>query len=84
MKKFLKDLETELRKNKLSGAEIKEILADHEEMIQSAKNEGLTDEELEAKFGNPKKVAEELSQFTEKVAGTRSENNNPWSWSSQF
>jgi uncharacterized membrane protein len=67
MKKFLKDLETELRKNNLSENEIKEIMADHEEMIQSAKSEGLTDEELEAKFGSPKNVAEELSQFTEKA-----------------
>ena len=66
MKKFLQDLETELRKNNLSDEEISEIIADHEEMIETAMNEGLTDAELEKKFGNPKEVAEELSQFSEK------------------
>ncbi|XMB71619.1 DUF4097 family beta strand repeat-containing protein [Mycoplasmatota bacterium WC30] len=76
MKKFLKDLETELRNKKLSESEIKEILADHEEMIQSAKNEGLTDEELEAKFGSPKNVAEELSEFTEKEERKSEAENN--------
>lgn len=71
MKKYLKDLEAELRKNNLSEAEIKDILADHEEMIQSAVEEGLTDEDLEKKFGSPKDVAEELSQFTEKEEKTK-------------
>ncbi|XFA98346.1 DUF4097 family beta strand repeat-containing protein [Candidatus Izemoplasma sp. B36] len=66
MKKFLKNLEEELKKKNINDEEIKEILADHQEMIESAINEGLTDEELEAKFGNPKQVADELSQFTDK------------------
>ncbi len=66
MEKFLRDLEAELRKNKLSESEIKDILNDHREMIETAKNEGLSDDDLEKKFGNPKEVAEELSQFTEK------------------
>lgn len=65
MKKYLKDLETELRKNNLNEKEIEEILADHQEMIESAISEGLTDDELTTKFGNPKDVAEELSGFTE-------------------
>lgn len=69
MKKYLKDLEVELRKNNLSEEEIQDILADHQEMIETAINEGLNDSELEAKFGNPKEVAEELSQFTEKEEG---------------
>jgi len=66
MKKFLKNLEEELKKKNINDEEIEEILADHQEMIESAINEGLTDEELEAKFGNPEQVAEELSQFTDK------------------
>ena len=64
MKKFLKNLEEELKKRKINEEEIKEILADHEEMIESAINEGLSDEELEAKFGDPKNVADELSEFS--------------------
>ncbi len=66
MKKFLKDLEEELRKNNLNEEEIADIIADHREMIDSAINDGLTDAELEEKFGNPKDVAEELSQFSDK------------------
>lgn len=67
MKKYLKDLEKELKKNNLSDEEIEEIISDHEEMIEAAINEGLTDEELEAKFGTPKAVAEELADFSEKA-----------------
>ncbi|MBI9009562.1 MAG: DUF4097 family beta strand repeat protein [Tenericutes bacterium] len=65
MKKYLKDLEEELRKNNLNEKEIEEILADHEEMIEAAINDGLSDEELNTKFGDPKTVAEELSGFSE-------------------
>lgn len=60
MKKFLEDLEQELKKLKVNKAEIAEILADHKEMIEEAKKEGLSEEELEVKFGDPKKVAGEL------------------------
>ena len=60
MKKYLKDLATELKKLKISDEEIAEILADHTEMINAAKEDGLSDEELEQKFGNPAKVAKEL------------------------
>lgn len=65
MKKYLKDLEEELRKNNLSEKEIEEILADHEEMIETAINDGLSADELNTKFGDPKTVAEELSGFSE-------------------
>ena len=60
MKKFLKDLENELKKMKISDKEIKEILADHEEMMNEALNEGLSEEELASKFGNPAKLAKDL------------------------
>ncbi|MBN2604723.1 MAG: DUF4097 family beta strand repeat protein [Bacilli bacterium] len=60
MNKFLKDLENELFKLKVSPKEIKEILEDHKEMIEVAKTEGLSDEELSKKFGDPIKVAKEL------------------------
>ena len=66
MKKFLKNLEEELRKNNLSDTEIEDILADHEEMIETAINEGLNADDLEKKFGNPRDLAQELSQFSEK------------------
>jgi len=66
MKKFLQDLEVELRKNNLSEEEIADIITDHREMIDTAIREGLSDDELEKKFGNPKEVAEELSQFSDK------------------
>jgi len=61
MKKYLEDLEKELRKSKISDEEILEIMEDHKEMIEIAKQEGISDDELEKKFGNPKKVAEDLT-----------------------
>jgi len=66
MKKFLQDLETELRNNNLSEEEIEDIISDHREMIETAIREGLNDDEIEKKFGNPKDVADELSQFSDK------------------
>ena len=62
MNKFLKDLETELNKMKISKEEIKEILADHQEMIKEAINEGLTDDEIYSKFGNPLQLAKDLCE----------------------
>ena len=60
MKKYLKDLEAELKKLKISDEEIAEILEDHKEMLQEAVEEGITDEEIELKFGDPEKIAKEL------------------------
>jgi len=62
MNKFLKDLEKELQKLDVNPREIKEILADHKEMIEAAKEEGLNDDELRLKFGDPSKVATELNE----------------------
>ena len=75
MKTFLQNLEDELKKNNLNEEEINDIIADHSEMIESAISEGLSDEDLEQKFGNPKDLADELSQFTEKdnKKGTKKE-----------
>lgn len=60
MKKYLKDLEAELKKLKISDEEIAEILEDHKEMLREAKDEGISDEEITLKFGDPKKLAKEL------------------------
>lgn len=60
MNKFLKDLENELLNLKVSKKDIEEILEDHKEMIEVAKTEGLSDEEINKKFGDPVKVAKEL------------------------
>ena len=46
----------------INPKEIKEILADHKEMIEAAKEEGLNDDELRLKFGDPSKVATELNE----------------------
>lgn len=70
MKKYLKDLEAELKKFKISKEEIAEILADHKEMLTEATNEGLTDEELVEKFGDPERIAKALYEdvFEERVS----------------
>lgn len=64
MKKFLEDLEAELKNNHLKESEIEEILQDHEEMIKEALNEGLSEDQIKEKFGNPEQLAKELSELS--------------------
>jgi len=67
MKKFIDDLKQELSKRGMSEAEMNEIIADHEDMISAAIQEGLSEEELVSKFGDPKHLADELAGETPKV-----------------
>ena len=60
MKKYLKDLEAELKKLKISKEDIAEILEDHKEMLNEATAEGVSDDEIALKFGDPEKLAKEL------------------------
>lgn len=60
MKKYLSALEKELKKLKMSYEEVDEILSDHKEMIETALNEGLTEEDLHQKFGKPEELARQL------------------------
>ena len=69
MNKFLKDLENALKKLNVSTNEINEIIADHEEMLNQALAEGLSEEELSEKFGDPKKLAQDLSVDAKKEKG---------------
>jgi len=62
MKKFLEDLKKELIKLNVKPGDIKEILDDHKEMIEAAQNEGVSDEEIVLKFGDPVKLAQELKE----------------------
>src|SRR6056297_1542212 len=62
MKTFLEDLRKELKKQNLNDIEIADIINDHEEMISQAMEEGLTEDQIIEKFGDPKKLAEELGQ----------------------
>lgn len=66
MKKYIEDLRQELLKQKLTNKEIEEIIADHEEMIQNAIDEGLSEEEIIQKFGKPEQLAKELADFEPK------------------
>ena len=66
MKKFLKDLERELKMLIMDNNEIEEILEDHKEMIEAAKNDGLDEKQIEEKFGNPKNVAKQIFEDTKK------------------
>lgn len=72
MKKFLEDLKKELQKRNLNSKDIDEILADHEEMIQTALSQGLSEEELNTRFGDPVSLADELSDSGERVEATQS------------
>jgi hypothetical protein len=66
MNRFLKDLEIALKKCNVSTDEINEIIADHREMMDQAIADGLTEEELTQKFGDPEKLAQDLSIDAEK------------------
>lgn len=61
MKKYLDDLKNELAKRNFKPEDIDDILKDHEEMISEALNEGLSEEDIPSRFGDPKTLAEELS-----------------------
>ena len=60
MKNYLKDLEKELKKLNISDKEIKEIVNDHLEMLEEAKADGVSDEELNQKFGTPETIAKQI------------------------
>ena len=66
MKKFIEDLRQELNKRNMKTSEIDDIIADHEEMIETAKAEGMTEDEMRKRFGDPVKLADELSDFSPK------------------
>ncbi len=76
MKKFLEDLKKELQKRNLSRKDIEEILADHEEMIQSALAQGLSEEELNSRFGDPVSLANDLSDSGERVEAKQAKYND--------
>jgi len=62
---FLEELKKELKKQNISDAEMNDILSDHEEMLREAMEEGLSEEDIRTKFGDPSKIAEELKASTE-------------------
>ncbi len=66
MKKYIEDLRKELLKQKLTNEEIEDIISDHEEMIQNAIDEGLSEEQIIKKFGEPEQLAKELADFEPK------------------
>lgn len=68
MKKFLEDLEKELKKLKVNENDIAEILADHKEMIENGKAEGLDEKDMNKKFGEPEKIAKAISEDSQETA----------------
>ena len=66
MKTFLDDLKNALVKMNIHEDKINDILSDMQEMINSAREEGVSDDELYAKLGDPTKLAKELSEIEPK------------------
>ena len=62
MKKFLESLKTELQKLNVNSLGIEEIINDHRDMIESAIQTGLNEDEIISKFGDPKNLASELAE----------------------
>jgi hypothetical protein len=73
MKRFIEDLRQELKKRHVANKTIEDIIADHEEMIRVAQEEGMSESEIIKKFGDPKKLAEELAQDIEPDESTEQE-----------
>jgi DUF4097 and DUF4098 domain-containing protein YvlB len=67
MKQFLNDLRTELKSKGFSDFEIADIISDHEEMFQTAMNDGQSVEEILSKLGNPKRLASDLADSEHKT-----------------
>lgn len=82
MKKYLEDLRQELAKRKLTNKEIEEIMADHEEMIRTAMEEGLSEDEIKAKFGKPEQVAEDLADNDQVEHGEQQDTEDLVLWKS--
>lgn len=83
MKKFLEDLKKELIKHQISAEEIEEIIADHKEMIESAIESGLSQDDIESQFGNPTELAKELAGFSNKEASENKETSKDYKvWNS--
>lgn len=72
MKNFLEDLKKELSKRNIAKDAIEDILKDHEDMIKEALEDGLSEEDLEKRFGTPEHIAETLAS-EEDVAEEESE-----------
>lgn len=62
---YLDELKNELTKRHVKQHVIDDILADHEDMIREAMNEGLSEADLNTKFGDPSKLAAELATASE-------------------
>lgn len=80
MKKFLDDLRRALNDRHVKPEDIEEILADHEEMIKTAMAEGLSEEDIVTRFGDPEKLADELADCpaAEPVEGESVEGYQTW------
>ncbi len=61
MTNYIENLKKELDKRALSTLEKNDIINDHKEMIEEAIADGLSEQDLESKFGSPKQVAEALA-----------------------
>lgn len=66
MKTFLRDLKNELIKQNMNDDDIEDILRDHEEMIEEALRQGLKEEDIYLRFGEPKALARELAENSTK------------------
>ncbi|MFA5471886.1 MAG: DUF4097 family beta strand repeat-containing protein [Acholeplasmataceae bacterium] len=66
MKKYLEDLKNELIQKNINDTDIEDIINDHEEMIEEALADGLSEDDLVLRFGSPKQIADELSEDLEK------------------
>lgn len=59
---YIDELKKELEKRNVKKQVIDEIIGDHEDMIREAMSEGLSEADLQTKFGEPSRLAAELAE----------------------
>lgn len=59
---YIDELKKELEKRNVKKQVIDEIIGDHEDMIREAMSEGLSETDLQTKFGAPSRLAAELAE----------------------
>ncbi len=62
---YLGQLETILKKKRLSRAEVDDIIRDYAEFFEEGRRQGQSDAEISAKLGSPELIAQQLSEESE-------------------
>jgi hypothetical protein len=75
---YIDELKKELEKRNVKKQVIDEIIGDHEDMIREAMSEGLSETDLQTKFGDPSRLAAELAEASNREAPISEPSGDAW------